>query len=282
MYAWEKSFEKMVSLLRAKEVLNLIYMAIVRATYLSGIVFTERAILFVTLSVFVLTGNKLNSEISFTMAVYCNILQRAMSIYIPNGLQYLSEMLVSIKRLEQFLLLEEITPLTDVKKNSLDTNKMEFRNNDIFYFGKTENGKISQTENEEINPVKIELNRVCANWVSCQLPPTLCNVSLKVPPGQLCALVGPVGSGKSAILHLLLKELPLGAGNVSIRQKYKNGELESDIFRGFHIDNPNMKISYASQVPWIFTGTIRENILFGNPYDKARYDEVENMRINLI
>lgn len=100
MYAWEKSFEKMVSRLRSNEVLNLMYMAICRATYLSGIVFTERAILFVTLVVFVSTGNKLNSEISFTIAVYCNILQRAMSIYIPQGLQYLAEMLVSIKRLE--------------------------------------------------------------------------------------------------------------------------------------------------------------------------------------
>ncbi|XP_051163981.1 ATP-binding cassette sub-family C member 4-like [Leptopilina boulardi] len=278
MYAWEKSFEKMVSLLRAKEVLNLMYMAIVRATYLSGIVFTERAILFVTLTVFVLTGNILNSEISFTMAVYCNILQRAMSIYIPNGLQFLSEMLVSIKRLENFLLLEEISPITnsiDWKNNYDKNNKIEFHNNDIFYYGKNnENGKKISHEIIENNPVKVELNRACANWIVGQLPPTLCNVSLKVPQGQLCALVGPVGSGKSAILHLLMKELPLGAGSVSLRQNYKNGDTENEIFRGFYIDNPNIKISYASQVPWIFTGTIRENILFGNTYDKIRYDEV--------
>ena len=100
MYAWEKSFEKMVSKLRHHEVTNLTYMSVVRALYLSGIVFTERAMLFVTLVSFVLLGNSLNAEISFTMAVYCNTLQKAMTIYVPNALNFLAEMIVSIRRLE--------------------------------------------------------------------------------------------------------------------------------------------------------------------------------------
>ncbi|XP_033220102.1 multidrug resistance-associated protein 4-like isoform X2 [Belonocnema kinseyi] len=274
MYAWEKSFDKMVSKLRSHEVLNLKYMSIVRAIFLSGIVFTERAILFVTLVSFVLLGNNLNAEISFTIAVYSNILQRAMSIFVPNALNYLAEMLVSIKRLEKFLLLEEIYPIMSHKQErSQQMRKKYFLQEHI-----TDKEEATHEQNllqsSEFRPVQVEVSRACANWLLGQLPPTLCNASLRVEPGQLCEIVGPVGSGKSAILHLILKELPLAAGTVSIRKKYKKDLKERETARGYILDNPNFRISYASQVPWIFTGTIKENILFGQPYNQVRYDEV--------
>jgi ATP-binding cassette subfamily C (CFTR/MRP) protein 4 len=34
------------------------------------------------------------------------------------------------------------------------------------------------------------------------------------------------------------------------------------------------RVSYASQIPWVFSGTVRENILFGSQLDKDRYDRV--------
>ena len=34
------------------------------------------------------------------------------------------------------------------------------------------------------------------------------------------------------------------------------------------------KVSYASQDPWVFSGTLRENILFGNPFDQEWYSTV--------
>ena len=130
-------------------------------------------------------------------------------------------------------------------------------------------------------PIQLELYRAYANWVSGQLPPTLCNVSLKVQPGQLCAIVGPVGSGKSAIMHLILNELPLAAGTISIQQKYKDIYDEVEKSRSCCLNNTNLNISYASQVPWIFSGTVRENILFGQPFDQIRYDEVREILGNL-
>ena len=36
----------------------------------------------------------------------------------------------------------------------------------------------------------------------------------------------------------------------------------------------NGRVSYASQQPWVFTGNVRENILFGLPYQKERYKKV--------
>ena len=37
------------------------------------------------------------------------------------------------------------------------------------------------------------------------------------------------------------------------------------------------EISYSSQEPWLFTGSVRENILFGQPYDKEKYAQVTNV-----
>lgn len=118
-------------------------------------------------------------------------------------------------------------------------------------------------------PVSIVFERVSANWSCTQLPPTLCNVSMKIQGGELCALVGPVGSGKSSTLHLILRELPVGAGYLKLRCKPFDDTPHNK--QGYAMDAPDIRISYASQEAWLFSGTVRENILFGQPYDKKRY-----------
>lgn len=57
---------------------------------------------------------------------------------------------------------------------------------------------------------------------------------------------------QSSLLQLILKEL-----------EQSHGELQV-----------NGSTSYASQEAWLFSGTVRNNILFGQPYDKERYNEV--------
>lgn len=124
------------------------------------------------------------------------------------------------------------------------------------------------------SPVGIEFQRVSANWVNGQLPPTLCNISMTIKPGELCALVGAVGSGKSSVLHLLLKELNPGAGNVIFTQGLPQKSDKSNLTSSYITDNPNLRISYASQEAWLFGSTVRDNILFGQPYDRTRYTQV--------
>jgi ATP-binding cassette subfamily C (CFTR/MRP) protein 4 len=114
---------------------------------------------------------------------------------------------------------------------------------------------------------------VSANWINGQLPPTLNDLTFTIKAASLCALAGNVGSGKSAILHLLLRELQIGAGSVILRQQLDK-KLETFQRSGFYADNANLRISYASQDAWLFASTVRENILFGEPFDSARYNEV--------
>lgn len=147
------------------------------------------------------------------------------------------------------------------------------------------NGSIRLSEPQELSelPVCVKLQRVSANWINGQLPPTLCNITLTIKPGQLCAIVGAVGSGKSSMLHLLLKELNLGAGSVILTQNSLKNDFQNK-FNGYFMSNPNLRISYASQEPWLFSGTVKDNILFGQPYDKTRYIQVVviTVTINII
>ena len=81
---------------------------------------------------------------------------------------------------------------------------------------------------------------------------TLRDINLEIKPGQLVAVVGPVGSGKSSLIQGMIGEMKRTRGSVT--------------FGG--------SIGYAAQVAWIQNATVRENILFGRPYDEARYKSV--------
>jgi ATP-binding cassette, subfamily C (CFTR/MRP), member 4 len=98
----------------------------------------------------------------------------------------------------------------------------------------------------------IEMININASWTNdCARSRTLTDINMKIKRGKLYAVVGSVGSGKSSLFQLILGELPIYSGDVLI-----NGD-----------------ISYASQIPWLFNATVRNNILFGLSYDKVRYRE---------
>lgn len=124
-------------------------------------------------------------------------------------------------------------------------------------------------------PVHITIENLYANWTSKRLPPTLHNVSTVVEGGKLCAIVGHVGSGKTALLNVLLKELPVGAGIVCMRQFPGIEMRHVHSQTAFIVDNPKLRISYASQDTWLFTATVRDNILFGQNFDQQRYQKVK-------
>ncbi|XP_037884223.1 multidrug resistance-associated protein 1 isoform X16 [Glossina fuscipes] len=83
---------------------------------------------------------------------------------------------------------------------------------------------------------------------------TLKNINIEVKKNTLCAIVGTVGSGKSSILQSFLGEMDKISGIV----------------------NTVGSIAYVPQQAWIQNATFRENILFGKPYDRRRYNRVIN------
>ncbi|CAD6227313.1 GSCOCT00011969001.2-RA-CDS [Cotesia congregata] len=259
MYAWEKPFNKIVAMIRLDEIKQITRSNNVRGLYsiLSGV--SQKIMVFATLVTFIFDGNLLDPKVTFQIAVYFNNLQIHMALCYPMAIILLIQSIVAVKRIEEFLLLEEVKE--NAKASDIVAQMPEIVE--------------SRVENKA-NPgaVVVKLDKVSANWKFGQLPPTLYDVSLKINGGELCTLVGPVGSGKSSLLNLFLQELPVGAGTVELFQFSDKESAGAKSKSGFSQDNPGMRISYASQDSWLFTGSVRENILFGQEYDKARYQEV--------
>uniref|UniRef100_A0AAQ6A569 ATP-binding cassette, sub-family C (CFTR/MRP), member 3 n=1 Tax=Amphiprion ocellaris TaxID=80972 RepID=A0AAQ6A569_AMPOC len=90
--------------------------------------------------------------------------------------------------------------------------------------------------------------RTCTMLLSKD-PPVLHNINVMVPQGSLLAVVGHVGCGKSSLISALLGEMEKVEGDVSIRGS----------------------VAYVPQQAWIQNATLRDNILFGRPYNEQKY-----------
>ncbi|VEN61103.1 unnamed protein product [Callosobruchus maculatus] len=99
---------------------------------------------------------------------------------------------------------------------------------------------------------RIHLKNVSVKWKKESSDYVLENITLEAGPRQLTLVGGSVGSGKTTLLHVLLRELYPVEGTATIVGA----------------------VSYASQEPWLFGASVRKNILFGEKYEKDKYDEV--------
>ncbi|XP_046853156.1 ATP-binding cassette sub-family C member 4-like isoform X2 [Xenia sp. Carnegie-2017] len=219
MNTWEDSFHKLVTDVRKQESDKIKRTSRYRALNASIFII---AIPLMTLTMFVtyvLNGGSLTSEKVFTVIGIFMSARVVMTIFVPNSIMFLKEGGVSMKRIQDFLLMDEgIVPTSD-----------------------TTNNKHKETI----------VRGITASWDKNR-EETLKDISFKVSPGELLMVIGPVGSGKSSLLMALLRELPLTKGEILIPQH----------------------VAYVSQSAWTFTGTLRENVLFGQKYEKEKYDKV--------
>ena len=86
--------------------------------------------------------------------------------------------------------------------------------------------------------------------------PVLREVGLEVQPGERLALVGPSGAGKSTILKLLMRFYDVTEGAVM---------LDGQDVRSLPLAYLRAQIGLVQQEPFLFNGTVRENIAYGDP-----------------
>ncbi|GKU31379.1 ABC transporter ATP-binding protein [Clostridium folliculivorans] len=133
-------------------------------------------------------------------------------------------------------------------------------------------------EKKELNG-DIEFKNVTFAYPSGSGVPAIKDLSFSIKDGQSLAIIGPTGSGKSTIAWLLLTFYDINSGSILV-----NGQ---DI-KKLDIDSVRDNISIVPQKPMLFSGSVTENIRWGNKeasdelihesVDKAQANFIENMQ----
>lgn len=121
---------------------------------------------------------------------------------------------------------------------------------------------IDQSEDIEKGTLDVDLNSLegkiefkDVNFSYNEDTPVLNDLSFKAEHGEIVAIVGPTGGGKTTIVNLLMRFYDITSGKVLLDDKDIELYKKKDIRKLFGM---------VLQDSWLFTGTIRENISYGN------------------
>ncbi|KAK9303947.1 hypothetical protein QLX08_004533 [Tetragonisca angustula] len=222
LYAWEPSFEEQILKIRTKEIKVLKETAYLNSGTSFIWSFAPFLVSLVSFATYILIdeNNRLTSKIAFVSLSLFNILRFPLSI-LPMMIGNMIQAYVSVKRINKFMNTEELDP-NNVQHDPSESHTLLIENGTFAW----------DLENIE--------------------RPTLRNINLHVEQGQLIAVVGTVGSGKSSLLSALLGEMDKISGRV----------------------NTKGSIAYVSQQAWIQNASLQDNVLFGKSMHKSVYNRV--------
>lgn len=277
LYGWEKIYANLVQKIREKE-LKILYKDAFCVAFNTFLTQTSSIILtLVTFSLFSkIEGRPLMPSDVFTGLALFN--QLTVPLYIiPFVIPMMINAVVSTRRLVDFLMLPEVDSTLPWRDNSdepdikvefipesgsvllhVKENVLEGRN---FLPSTEEKDGVFLSEfcnflpSEENMLVLIKEGYFAYDVMnSLKSLASLRDINLEIPTGKLTVVIGPNGSGKSSLLSAILGELHVISGSV----KWNNSP----------------SLAYVPQKPWLMNATLKENILFGQPYDGRRYHQV--------
>ncbi|KAM3726824.1 Multidrug resistance-associated protein [Dirofilaria immitis] len=219
-YAWEKSMQKLVLEIREKEIAVLREIALYNAAISLTWSCTPFLVAMVTFGLYVKIdpqNNQLTPQVTFVGLSLFNLIRFPMTIF-PLIFTQGTQCSVSNARLKSFLSDDEMRPSVVDRFSSRD------------YSISIQDGNFSWDNNKV----------------------TLSGINLIIKKGELVAIVGKVGSGKSSLLSAILGEMDKLSGSIDVIGS----------------------IAYAPQQPWIQNLSLMDNILFGKPFDSERYETV--------
>ena len=241
---------------------------------------TVEAMMFCTASIaafvsvlFLLISNwHLTPAKAFMLLSFMNLSKDTFSVFLGKGFQIIFEATVSLERIEEFLLLEDLPSLSrdsQVSSSFVENGDMlesDDKTSNTLLEEKKEQSKANKNESglateskerdQELPSSSSEqalvVSKLSYKMIKGEGKYILKDISFVTPRSTLTAICGQVGSGKSTLLCAIAGQLNLSSGTVQYPRP----------------------LVYVPQVPWLFSGTVRENILFSAPYNPEWYSTV--------
>jgi len=222
--------------------LNLLKTVVVFVMDIGPVVLTTTSLAF-----YALTGGEIKSSILFPAIGLFYALYESIQ-FIPFVVVYMMEAFVSIKRLENFFAYPE-------KANFIEPGEqIELRNATVVW---PKDPTAEGDNGDEDTRGMLE------------------NITLAFPNEELSIVCGKTGSGKSLLLATLLGEVELVSGSVRVPRCPSHYDVD---YSTLDLGDENWvmpsAIAFVSQTPWIEGGTVRENVVFGLPFNEDRYRRV--------
>ena len=200
----------------------------------------------------ILTGQPLTPVNVFMLVSFVNILRHSVCLVLAYSSLQTYDAYVSLGRLEEFLLLENLPLICfdQAPDNGINPNgnfSSSIRNIQM----EIHDVPASATVKEPHSPT-LSVTSLTKKQMKRETEFILQDINFSAAPESLTVITGPVGSGKSVLLSAIAGEVSDISGIVTC---------------------PGTLV-YVPQLPWVFSGTLRENILFGEPYDELKYFRV--------
>lgn len=255
LQGWEQSFADDIRVHRREELKYHVSRGLVRALNSAVSNAVPAIVLVVTLTAYVKTGRPIVASTIFTAISLFNQLRFPLFFY-PMLIDSLANGRNAMLRISTFLSAEEIVPYVQhFPLNELEGGSVEMKHGNFLWPSTPSHHNSSK--------------RVSA-------PPALADVNFKVLPGEVVAVVGSVGSGKSALIKGLLGELnPVSGTTIQEATSGGAGNNASAQIGTSALEHPVViahgDVAYCSQEAWLPKGSIRDAITFGRDYNEERY-----------
>ncbi|ORY70608.1 ABC transporter [Leucosporidium creatinivorum] len=242
MFAWEKPYLAKVHHLRQRELRGIRKLLIIRSANQAVAMSIPTLAAVVVFAVYAATGHTQSPAEIWTSLSLLNLLRMPL-MALPNSLSAITDAHSAMQRLVPVFLSERLpeTFLVDEKAEHAVTVKHA----DFAWESSAPATRDSKPRKKDDKAVKDSAD----NETEPTAPSTLSDIDFTIPRGQLVCIVGPIGSGKSSLLQGLIGEMRKTRGEV--------------VFGG--------SIAYSAQSAWLQNATVRENIVFGRPFDEKRY-----------
>ena len=241
-----------------KEIWKILKRSVLLATIEPVAFVTAGAATFIAAVTIILTGQILTPENAFMLLAFMYLLRRTLAYKITNRATLVVESFVSLSRTQKCLLLENL-PLNYQGRHNLSTHIYpECTKDDGCHpllsmpnsFLSVE--EFEQKRRDNKRKTGISVSRLTCKATGSSAKCLLSEVSFEAPARSLTIITGPVGSGKSTLLSSIAGEVALSNGAIT--------------YTG--------NIAYVPQKSWVFSGSIRDNILFGKSYEVNKFARV--------